>query len=339
MSLIDIDIANLRRFLRGDFNGMFPTDTPFAIAKGSSLLNSDIPQKEGWVLYISDRRGDFDFDGEFDMEDVYGANLGNDGVLQFGEDVNGNGKLDVRYGTEAERYNTNIIFPDVAAVYDHKYFRRGIRLINGTYIPGIYDSTAPGNTRGFTVASENGIYVQGNYNTTGVASVPSTGNTPFSDYLPYNTVLHIPASIVGDAVTILSNAWNDGQSFSSPYNHANRTASTTQMRFAMISGDTVTSKEATPHQGGTDPRLNGGLHNFKRFLEHWGGQRLDYTGSLINLFNSQVSNGTFKCCNTVYSPPTRNWVFDSTFLDPTRLPPGTPFFQYVQTTGFERATY
>ncbi|MBO0191055.1 hypothetical protein J0677_24965, partial [Vibrio parahaemolyticus] len=115
-----------------------------------------------------------------------------------------------------------------------------------------------------------------------------------------------------------------------------RAATTTQIRFAMIAGDTIASLDGSPNQGGISPRLNGGVHNFKRFLETWTGQRLDYAGSLINLYNSRNNNGSFKCCNTVYNPPVRNGVFDSTFLDPTRLPPGSPFFQYVQTTGFER---
>ncbi|MBK6722060.1 MAG: pilus assembly PilX N-terminal domain-containing protein [Acidobacteria bacterium] len=336
MSMIDVDIANLRRFFRGDFNGLFPTTTPFATTNGASLRNTDVPQREGWVFYVSDRRGDADFDGAFDMEDVYSPAPGNTGTLQTGEDLNADGILQTAYGTETERFNTNTIAPDRAAVQDHKYYRRGVRLVNGTTIPGIYDSTTPSNTRGFSFASENGIYVQGNYNATGVASVPSTGNTPFSDYQPYNTAVHIPASIVGDAVTILSNSWNDAKSFSSPYDEGNRIGTTTTMRFAMISGDTIANRETTPNQGGITPKLNGGVHNFKRFLERWTGNRLDYTGSLINLYNSHNNNGSFKCCNTVYDPPIRNWVFDSTFLDPARLPPGTPFFQYVQTTGFQR---
>jgi hypothetical protein len=117
------------------------------------------------------------------------------------------------------------------------------------------------------------------------------------------------------------------------------------MRFAMISGDTITTRRQLPHQGGsisggnyTDARGNGGVHNFKRFLENWGGVRLNYAGSLINLYNSRNNNGAYKCCINVYGAPNRNWVFDSTFLNPDRIPPGTPFFQYVQTTGFERAT-
>lgn len=348
MSVIDIDVANLRRFLRGDFNGLFPTNTPYAVSNsGVGLRNIDVPQREGWVFYVSDRRGDADFDGELDMEDIYSAAPGNGGTLQPGEDINNSGALEARYFVspvnasanllaETERYNTNAISPDLAAVVDHRYYRRGVRLINATVVPGVYDSATPANTRGISFASENGLYIKGNFNATGVSSVPATGNTPFDNYLPFNSATHIPSSIVADGVTILSNAWVDGASFSSPYDQANRLATTTQMRFALISGDTITSRETSPNQGGISPNLNGGVHNFKRFLERWTSQRLDYSGSLINLYNSRNNNGSFKCCNTVYNPPIRNWVFDSTFLDPSRLPPGTPFFQYVQTTGFHR---
>lgn len=344
MSMIDIDVANLRRFLRGDFNGRFPAGTPFANAVGRTLVNTDIPDKAGWVLYVSDRRGDADFDGEMDMEDIYGAAPGNDGALQPGEDLDlpglyGNGILETSgYGSETERYRTNAVYVDAAAVTDHKYYRRGVRLVNGATLPGVYDNVTASNTKGFTLASENGVYVQGNYNATGIGVVPPTANSTYDQYFPFNTPTHIPASVVSDSVTILSNSWDDTKSFFYPWDVGSRDATTTQMRFAMLAGDTITSMSATPHQGGGDPRLNGGLHNFKRFLEDWGGQRLDYTGSLINLYNSRNNNGAFKCCNTVYSPPRRNWVFDSTFLDPNRIPPGTPYFQYAQTTGFERTT-
>lgn len=363
MSMVDIDVANLRRFLRGDFDGLFPVDTEFAVSKGGvGLVSGDVPIENGWVLYISDRRGDTDFDGEYDMEDVYGASPGNDGTLQLGEDANRNNTLERKFASftgfsrttpevrisgcnaagsdcEAPLY-ADTWPPDFAAVTEHKYYRRGVRLVNGTVLPGVYNATTPSATRGFTVASENGVYVMGNYNATSANAPPTQGNTPFNEFFPFDSANHIPASIVADGVTILSNAWNDGQSFrsttTSPYDQSTRVAATTTMRFAMIAGDTIASREATPHQGGISPRLNGGVHNFKRFLETWTGRRLDYAGSLINLFNSRNAAGSFKCCNEVYNPPSRNWVFDSTFLDPARLPPGTPFFQYVQTTGFMR---
>ena len=348
MSMVDIDVANLRRFLRGDFNGLFPGNTIFSNGNGSNTLkNTHIPDNNGWVLYVSDRRGDYDFDGEYDMEDIYGAAPGNDGMKQPGEDLQrpgsyGYGTLNTDYINEATKY-ANEWYPDEAAVKDHKFFRRGVRLIKGEKLPGIYDSVNSSNTKGFTVASENGIYVLGNYNATHVANKYAAGNTPYNEFMPFNSATHIPASIVADSVTILSNNWNDSKSFAYPYDLSQRKATETTVRFAMISGDTIANIEGTPNQGGISPKLNGGVHNFKRFLERWTDPgnaafkiHLNYSGSLINLFNSRNNNGSFKCCNTVYNPPIRNWVFDSTFLDASRLPPGTPFFQYVQITGFQR---
>lgn len=341
MSVVDIDVANFKRFLDGVWDADMPTGTPYHTATGHVLRGNDIPQPTnispksgGWVVYVSDRRGDFDFDGVYDMEDVYGNN---DNVLQIGEDVNQDGVLQRDFTNEAPRYTAanSDISPDIAAVFDHKYYRRGVRLINGQTIPGAYDTTTPENTRGFTVASENGVYIKGNYNATGIASVGTP--TASTDYLPASTSsLDIPASVAADSVTILSNAWEDAASFVSPFIRDNRVATETTVRFAMLSGDTITTLGETPNQGGGDPRNNGGVHNFKRFLELWSDTRLNYSGSLINLFHSHNNSAPFKCCTHVYAPPDRNWVFDVTFLDIDRLPPGTPYFQYVQTTGFQR---
>ena len=71
------------------------------------------------------------------------------------------------------------------------------------------------------------------------------------------------------------------------------------------------------------------MHNFLRYIEGWGGQGLYYRGSLVSLYYSQYATGTFKCCTLVYGPPPRNYYFDSAFLDPTKLPPGTPMLQDV----------
>lgn len=341
MSVIDIDVANLRRVLSGTFDGQFPANTPFAVANGGITFRStNVPNSNGWVLYVSDRRGDGDFDGEYDMEDIYG---GNDGVYQPGENVNfnldglGNPKLDVDTTWQECPTYAESFLPDVASVLDHKYYRRAVRLINGTVLPGVLDLVTPGNTRGFSVASENGVYVKGNYNAIGVTTY---GNpTSPKNYSPLDTANQIPASVVGDAVMVLSNAWTDAGSFRYPFSLGNRVATETTVRAAVLSGDAMSSLIGGPNQGGGDIHLNGGVHNFKRFLENWGGVYLNYCGSLINLYNARNNNGAFKCCNNVYSPPIRNWIFDTSFLDPTRLPPGTPAFQFVQVTGFQRVNF
>lgn len=331
MSLIDIDVANLRRFLSGDWNGAFPTTTPFAASKGGvGLVSSDIPEKAGWVLYVSDRRGDWDFDGEYDMEDVFPNN-----TLEYSEDVNNNGVLDLDLANEATSY-TNPIPRGQAATADHWYYRRGVRLINGSVLPGQYDTSGLGNTRGFTLSSENGVYVLGNYNATSAAFGAGTGVTPPESYYPQNTANHIPAAIIADAVTILSNSWTDGNGYLNPFDNANRVASNTVVRFAMISGDAITGNENLPYTPSSFGHLNGGLHNFKRFMEQWTNRRLNYAGSLINLTNSRNNNGFWTCCTTVYKPPIRDWTFDTSFLDPTRLPPGTPFIYSISFTGFQR---
>lgn len=333
MSLIDIDVRNLRQFLNGSFNGRFPTSTPFAVAKGSgqSLTSTDVPENKGWVVYVSDRRGDADFDGEYDMEDVFP-----DLTLQFNEDLNGNSVLNRLIGTEAPGY-TDWFYRSQAAASDHGYYRRGVRLINGSVVPGIYDAAAPGNTRGFTLASENGVYVFGNYNATGVGLTGTTAPAPSQNYLPQNTSEHIPAAIVADAVMILSNGWQDAKSFATPFTPNSRVATATVVRFAMLSGDGITGKNtATSYNPSNFGQLNGGVHNFKRYLETWTNVRLNYAGSLVNLYNSRNNNGFFKCCNAVYNPPIRDWTFDSTFLDPNRLPPGTPYIYTMTFTGFQR---
>ncbi|MET0753341.1 MAG: hypothetical protein ABWZ66_08200, partial [Pyrinomonadaceae bacterium] len=295
MSIVDIDVANLRSFLSGTFDGKLPTTTPFAVSNGGvGLKSTDIPSNRGYVVYFSDRRGDYDFDGRYKMEDVHPSSESN-----VDEDLDNNGSIDTDYVNEAPTEDSEVD-AGYAAVTDHKFYRRGVRLINGITLPGIYDTTTPANTKGFTFASENGVYVQGNYNVTSVSVAGGTSSTTSDRYSPQNTSLHIPAAIMGDAVTILSNSWTDGRAFAYPYNLAQRPASDTEVRFAMLAGDPITGYSPSEGLNGSQ---NGGLINFKRFLESWTGDRLNYSGSLINLFNAQNSNGRHKPNVTVYNPP------------------------------------
>ena len=360
MSMIDVDVANMRTFLSGGFDGTFP----------NGLTASQIPTNPGWILYISDRRGDRDDDGEYDQEAIYANSDGTLSGVQGGtpipgEDANLNGVLDVDTTWEAPPY-TATVPADIAAFFDHQYFRRGVRLINGTELPG-------DNTDGFTLASENGVYVLGNYNadlgtansTYGIATgtepaggavptppidyVPSAGYTPAGSNIvsKANPVsVQVPASIAADAVYILSNAWKDGNSFRNPYTmdtgNSKRQATETTVRAALFMGSAQGSIKVTGqlNQGGSDACLDGGVHNFPRFLEDWGGVYFNYCGSLVDPFNSRVAIGAHKTGGSagVYSPPNRNWTFDTSFLTITRLPPGTPLFQFIQTTGFRWTT-
>jgi hypothetical protein len=63
---------------------------------------------------------------------------------------------------------------------------------------------------------------------------------------------------------------------------------------------------------------------------------LNYRGSIASLFYSRQATGTYKCCDTVYNPPTRGYNFDTEFLTPSLLPPRTPMFRDVNITGFQQ---
>jgi hypothetical protein len=75
------------------------------------------------------------------------------------------------------------------------------------------------------------------------------------------------------------------------------------------------------------------MHNFLRYIENWSGT-LNYRGSIISLYYNRQATGTYKCCNDVYGPPSRGYNFDTEFLQPNLLPPRTPLFRDVNTTGF-----
>jgi len=77
------------------------------------------------------------------------------------------------------------------------------------------------------------------------------------------------------------------------------------------------------------------MHSFLRYLESWGGT-LNYEGSLVSLYSSQYATGVFKCCTTVYNPPTRAYQFDQLFLQPQNLPPATPMFQDVDNLSYHQ---
>lgn len=160
-----------------------------------------------------------------------------------------------------------------------------IRLVNGSRLPD----------QGLTVATDNPLYVWGDY----------------------NTIQKQPASLVCDAINILSNNWNDANSDQSI---SNRIATNTRVNGAIMTGNTET----------TWGHYNGGLENLPRFLEYWSGRTFTYLGSLVCVWESQWATGQWYYGGNYYTAPNRAWSFDTDFLDPDNLPPGSPFVFNVQ---------
>lgn len=183
-------------------------------------------------------------------------------------------------------------------IYDGRTFtavnESGVRLINGDTLP----------PKGLTVATPAPIYIQGHYN----CPAANRGTT--------NTVGTLPASVCGDAVTVLSTAWNDTNSVGSTA-LSTRIAANTTVNTAILTGIVATT-------GSSD---SGGVENFPRFLEDWTGKTLWYSGSMVCMFYSQVATGLWNGIGDppgIYNPPTRVWGLDANFSDENKLPPGTP---------------
>jgi hypothetical protein len=139
-------------------------------------------------------------------------------------------------------------------------------------------------------------------------------------------------------VSVLSNNWKDSRSFRYPNNRDNRDATTTGFRFAVIAGKNPSFTYPT---AGTPQFLfgtDGGAGNFLRLLENWNinGVSINYRGSIISLYYSRQATGTFKFNSNVYSYGDRNFTFDTEFLEPALLPPGTPMFRDINTLTFRQ---
>ncbi|MGC2330833.1 MAG: PilX N-terminal domain-containing pilus assembly protein [Candidatus Acidiferrales bacterium] len=205
------------------------------------------------------------------------------------------------------------------------FFRRALKIVDAQTInlgTACYGAAPPNPPCGLTIASENPAYIQGEYNDGGVNNSNFTGAS-------------VASSVAADSVTLLSDNWNDVNTFISPYDPTSRPAVTTTYRVAIIAGKGVPFPE--PAGGVQDYGTDGGLHNFLRFDENWGGQNLDYRGSLVSFFYSVAGIGPYKCCTTVYDAPGRVYSFDENFtLGPQWLPPRSPTLRSINTVGFSQ---
>ncbi|HXY32548.1 MAG TPA: hypothetical protein VEI06_17725 [Gemmatimonadaceae bacterium] len=174
-----------------------------------------------------------------------------------------------------------------------------IRVVNGATL------NAP-----LTIATNLPLYVKGNFNLN----------------LNWRS-----ASLIGDAIIIQSNAWNDlahqAQGVTS--------AASTEINAAILAGSWPTACDW--FVCGTNP-YGGGVENFPRFLEDWGGKTLTYRGSLVSMHYSLQTFGPWTgAYGGYYSPPNRQWQFDTRFSDPSNLPPGTPVVGSLVQTAFRPA--
>ena len=341
MNAVELDVGNLSQWLLG-INGV-----------GGTAV--DYTGQNGYLVFFSDRRGMLAdpnagagnmTTGEYGFEDTVNSNSATgtpDGAQEpvgptgfSPEDVDENKKLDA-WGAVNVGSGLKAVWPALNTA-NNPY--QGVDCLNGgrqnivtgaRHVLRLVDGNLgnlpvrPDNgLGGFTVVAENPVYVMGNYNSN--VTDPFWGNPSTAA-----DINHAAAAVIADSVTLLSNAWSDIVSMQNPANLAGRPAATTYYRLAIAGGKNMNFPQPAAGNGiGADFGTDGGVHNFLRYIEQWGnGSTLSYRGSLVSLYYAQYATGTFKCCALVYSPPNRNYYFDTAFLDPNKLPPGTPMLQDV----------
>jgi Tfp pilus assembly protein PilX len=195
--------------------------------------------------------------------------------------------------------------------------RTAVRLINGSDLPNRRDVN-PSNSflpEGLTVATNAPIYVAGHYNADGtLAADLSDTVTPDAG--------EVPASIIADAINVLSQAWVDAWGIpvgdGGSANSTRPSAAHTEVSAAFLTG-IVTTKS------GNNSDYSGGVENYPRFHENWSNKSLRYRGSIVALFESQIATGKWN--NAKYGAPKREWGFNSMFGQERRYPPGTPIIR------------
>ncbi len=340
MNAVEVDVGNLKEWLNGTIAG--------------SGTQVEYTSQNGYLLYFSDRRGMAvdphnipanTTSGKYGFEDTInsGSATGTPDTVLEPPSYYAFSPEDVDENTFADNWgatNVGLGFHLNTAGNPYKMVdclnggrqnkvtgaRHVLRLIDGSLgnLPVRLDNSLGG----FTVASENPVYIMGNYNSAAPPADQFWNDQTAAD------IAHSNAAVIADSVTLLSNSWSDLNDMKNPVYYgagtglANRTATSTYYRLAIAGGKNINFPQ--PAGTGNDFGTDGGVHNFLRYIEAWGGAGgLYYRGSLVSLYYSQYATGVFKCCNQVYGPPNRQYYFDSAFLDPTKLPPGTPMLQDV----------
>ncbi len=231
-----------------------------------------------------------------------------------------------------------------------KYPTVVLQTINAREIPDPKQDSAQagqfGDERGMSLATNSPLYIAGSYNANGNAH--TNDSTEPDDVNPADEP---PALLAGDTTTILSAKYgqnreesNENMQWSTGANHPTNGAHPArshnnqtyiEISAALITGLAPTYPNGTPNADGTS---SGGLHNFPRMIENWGGGTMTIRGSLVSLFESEVHPQPRPTNYTSYYRwPSRDFGFNRNFAE-GRYPPGAPIVRTFRRTAFKDLT-
>ena len=185
-----------------------------------------------------------------------------------------------------------------------------------------------------TIVTDRALYVQGDYNN-------------------FRTNLEKqPAALIGDTITVLSSNCDDDSRamINCGVTTATLPAAETTINAAFLSY-TDPSDGNIGSSGYTSmpqvKKYSGGLNNYVRMVEDWGGIKFNYTGSFVSLGTPQEYSGAYRSGSSTnnafvaggsyYDVPIRNFNYDTDFNAFDKLPPLTPKVIYLQQETFKRS--
>ncbi len=203
------------------------------------------------------------------------------------------------------------------------YEQRAIRLANAHALP----SSGSADPKGFTFATKNAVYVKGDYNTTDrtdtaytPTSLPANqGNPPSASAANVKAGKNkVPAAVLADNITVLSNGWDDANDDAQLQYKA---AANTTVNVAFVTGSTFLHKQIADtdvNPQGLFP--DGGGHNLIRLAENWDGKTARFSGAQVVLYRQNEFTGAWS--DSHYSAPIRYSDWDSELAN--KQPPAIP---------------
>jgi hypothetical protein len=219
----------------------------------------------------------------------------------------------------------------------------GFAFNGGDFLPGALN-----------IASDRAVYLQGNFNNNGGAQT-AKGETTLTP--PDQN--RLPAAIMADTIAVLSNQCTSADKVNDPLGlPLGQINCGVPFGFYSVSGSTAvnaaflsntdrsvgncapTASITEPYSCNTTGANSGGLNNYMRMLEDWGGTNghyVNYSGSFVSLGTPLEYSGQYLPGGTYYNIPARNFNFDTNLKMFSKLPPMTPSARYLQQEVFKRS--
>ncbi len=276
------------------------------------------------------------------------------------DDLNGNGgaldpwtdatwsSSDPIYSKNPDGSNVIVSGSPVILDYYRKYKNNSIRQSNyGFAVNG--GRNLPG---ALTIVSDQGMYIQGDYNNYPNAKQPAAF---LADTIAVLSVNCVSPDTEIDPLTIrtgqincgIDPTWNTGYSYNMWTGSYVSTgfgwmydAETTTVNSAFLAyTDQSNGNLGIGRNSGSGRYYSGGLNNYIRSIENWSSKTLNYSGSFISLGNPIEFSGVMVAAGlptSYYNTPIRNFAYDTDFNAFEKLPPMTPKAIYLQQSVFHR---